>query len=71
MGPPFLVGYGQLFLSFNQIAGFFHKQYLYKNSCEIFDSLHGDNYQGKITSEITFAWVWLAVFLIQSDCRIH
>ena len=40
-------------LSSNQITGFFDLQYLWKQSIDILDFLHGDNCQGKVTSEIT------------------
>ena len=38
---------------------------------DIFGFLHGDNYQGKLTSEITtLGWVWPVVCFVQSNCRI-
>ena len=40
---PFLVGFGQLYLS-NQIAGFFDHQYLWKESIDDLLSLHEDNH---------------------------
>ena len=58
-------------LSANQVAVFFDHQYLWKESIDPTDFLHGNNHQRKISSEtITFGWVWPFVFLVQSDCRI-
>ena len=52
----------------NKIAVFFDHQYLWKESIDTFDFMHGDNNQGKIGSEITtFGLVWPVVPLIQSD----
>ena len=39
--------------STNQIAGFFDHQYLWKQSNDILDFLHGGNHQGKVTSGAT------------------
>ena len=58
-------------LSANQIAVFFDHQCLLKESIDLLDFLHGDNYQENVAFETTsFGWVWLVVPLIQSDCRI-
>ena len=67
----FLVGFGQLCLSSNHIAGFSDHQYLCKESIDTLDFLHEDNLQRKEGSETTtFGWVLLIVILIQSDYRI-
>ena len=46
-----LVECGQLYLPSYQIAGFFDNQYLWNESMNVLDFLHGDNYQGKVASE--------------------
>ena len=58
-------------LSINQIAVFFDHQYLWKESINLLDYLHGINHQRKVASESnTFGWMWPDVLLIQSDYRI-
>ena len=39
-----MLGYGQLWLSSSQIAGFFDQQYNWTEPINIFDFLHGDNH---------------------------
>ena len=48
-----LVGYGQLWLLSNQIAGFFDRQYLRKISINALDFFHGEKHQQKKGSEVT------------------
>ena len=68
---PLLVGYDQLCLLSNQIAGVFDHQYLWKESIAILVFLHGVIHQGKAASEtITFGWVRSVVTFMQSICRI-
>ena len=68
---PLFVWCGQFYFSAIQIAGFFDHQYLWKKSINIFDFLYRDNHQRKVAPETTtFDWVWPAVPLGQSDCRI-
>ena len=43
-------------LSFNQIAGFFDHQHLYKESINVLHFLGRDKQQGKETSETSWAW---------------
>ena len=58
-------------LSTNQIVEFFDHQYLWKESIDTFDFLHGVNHQGKARSETTtIVWLWLVALLIQSNCMI-
>ena len=67
-----LIGCGNLGHLSNQIAAFFdQQQYHQKESIGIFDFSHGDNHQGKMSSEATaFGRVWPLLYLIQSDCTI-
>ena len=53
----FLVGFGQICFSSNQIAGFFDHKYLWMKSIDVVDFLHGDNYQGKEEYETTCFWL--------------
>ena len=49
----------------NQIPVFLYHQYLWKESINTLDYLHGDNHEVKVGSEtITFDWVWLVKLLI-------
>ena len=50
-------------LSFNQIAGFFDHQYLWKECANVFDFLHGDIHQRKVTwyKAIIFDQMYLGV----------
>ena len=44
---------------FFQIAEVVDKLYLWKESSDILDFLHGDSYLGKIAPETTtFGWAW-------------
>ena len=52
-GMDLLVGFGQLCLSSNHIAGFSDHQYLCKESIDTLDFLHEDNLQRKEGSETT------------------
>ena len=62
---------GQVCLLFNQIAGFFGHQYLWKASIDILEFLHGHSYQGKVAfGTTTFVWIGPSVCLDQSDCKI-
>ena len=46
----------------------FDHQYLWKESSNLLDFLHGENHQGKVPSETTFfGWVLPVVLLIESD----
>ena len=55
----------QLYLSFDQIAGFFDRQYLWKKSSDILVFLHEVSHQGKTAYETTtFGWVWPVLPLI-------
>ena len=60
LGIPLLIGCGQLHLLSNQTAGLFDYQYLWKESTDIFDFLHGDNDQGKVGSKATVFWLGMA-----------
>ena len=53
----FLVGFGQICFSSNQIAGFFDHKYLWMKSIDVVDFLHGDNHQGKEEYETTCFWL--------------
>ena len=68
---PLLVWCGQVYLSLNQIPGFFDHQYLWKEFIDLLNFLHGSNHRGKLASETTnFGWVWSVVPYVQSDHRI-
>ena len=57
-------------LSTNQIVISSHHQYIWKESINTWDFLHGDNYQGKLGSETTtFGCMWPVKLLIQEDFR--
>ena len=54
----FLVGYGQVLFSSNQIAGFFDYQCLWMESIDILDFSHLGNHPGEIAPETNFfGWV--------------
>ena len=68
---PLLFGFGQLCLSFKQVAEFFDHQYICMESIDTIFFLLGDNHQRKKGSETTsFSWVLPVVPLVQSDSRI-
>ena len=53
-------------LSTSQIAGFFDQRYLWKESINIIDFLHGENHQWNAASEATtIGWMLPDVPLIQ------
>ena len=50
---------------------FFDQQYLWKESIDLIDLLHEDNYQGKAAMRTTcFGWDWPLVSPIQLGCRV-
>ena len=54
----------------NQIAVVFYHQYLWKESSDLLDFLHGDIKRNIASEFSTFGWLWPVVPVIQSDCRI-
>ena len=50
-------------LSTNQIAVFCNHQYLWKDSTDLLDFLHGDSHQGKVAPETTTFWLGVACCL--------
>ena len=61
-----LVGCGQLCFLFIQTAEFFDQQYIWKESIDILEFLHGEMHQEKVAPETTsFGWVRLGLSHIQ------
>ena len=58
-------------ISTSQIAVFFDHQYLWKESIDLLNFVHGHSHQVKVASGITSCdSLWSVVPLVQSDCRI-
>ena len=66
-----MVGCGLLYLSCNQIEGFFDQQWIWKETIDVFNFLHRGNHHGKLVFKTNaLIWVWSGVPLSQLDSRI-